>query len=131
LVLLIFRKLPELGDDARTGRQKLAHATVSVIAGVALAGLAWGAAGYQAPDPAGAEQLRLSETEKRGNNVVNVILTDFRAVDTLGEITVVSLAALGIVALHRAARRGDDEDGDGPHAGGPSKDADEGASWTR
>ena len=34
-----------------------------------------------------------------GKNVVNVILVDFRALDTLGEITVLSAAALGVYAL--------------------------------
>jgi multicomponent K+:H+ antiporter subunit A len=34
-----------------------------------------------------------------GANVVNVILVDFRGFDTLGEITVLALAGLGIVAL--------------------------------
>lgn len=36
-----------------------------------------------------------------GRNVVNVILVDFRALDTLGEVTVLSLAALGVYALLR------------------------------
>jgi len=34
-----------------------------------------------------------------GTNVVNVILVDFRGFDTLGEITVLAIAALGIYAL--------------------------------
>ncbi|HYO53883.1 putative monovalent cation/H+ antiporter subunit A [Archangium sp.] len=34
-----------------------------------------------------------------GHNVVNVILTDFRALDTLGEITVLAVAGLGVHAL--------------------------------
>ena len=34
-----------------------------------------------------------------GRNVVNVILTDFRALDTFGEITVLTTAALGVAAL--------------------------------
>jgi multicomponent K+:H+ antiporter subunit A len=34
-----------------------------------------------------------------GYNVVNVILVDFRALDTLGEITVLGIAAVAIVAL--------------------------------
>lgn len=37
----------------------------------------------------------------KGRNVVNVILVDFRALDTLGEITVLSTAALGVYALIR------------------------------
>ncbi len=34
-----------------------------------------------------------------GRNVVNVILVDFRGIDTLGEITVLSIAAIGVFAL--------------------------------
>ncbi|MDX2079243.1 MAG: putative monovalent cation/H+ antiporter subunit A [Terrimicrobiaceae bacterium] len=34
-----------------------------------------------------------------GRNVVNVILVDFRALDTLGEITVLAIAALGVFAM--------------------------------
>jgi multicomponent Na+:H+ antiporter subunit A len=36
-----------------------------------------------------------------GRNVVNVILVDFRALDTLGEITVLATAAVGVYALLR------------------------------
>ncbi|HEU4522873.1 MAG TPA: putative monovalent cation/H+ antiporter subunit A, partial [Thermoanaerobaculia bacterium] len=36
-----------------------------------------------------------------GRNIVNVILVDFRALDTLGEITVVGIAAIGVYALLR------------------------------
>lgn len=35
----------------------------------------------------------------KGSNVVNVILVDFRALDTLGEITVLAVAAIGVFAL--------------------------------
>lgn len=35
----------------------------------------------------------------KGRNVVNVILVDFRAIDTLGEITVLAIAAIGVYAL--------------------------------
>lgn len=40
-----------------------------------------------------------SYTLAHGRNVVNVILVDFRALDTLGEITVLAIVALGIGAL--------------------------------
>ena len=40
-----------------------------------------------------------------GRNVVNVILVDFRALDTLGEIAVVMTAGIAILALIRGARR--------------------------
>jgi multicomponent Na+:H+ antiporter subunit A len=37
--------------------------------------------------------------DAHGRNIVNVILVDFRAVDTLGEIFVLSLAAVGVYSL--------------------------------
>ena len=52
-----------------------------------------------------------------GNNVVNVILVDGRGFDTLGEITVLALAALGVWTLIRRKSREPRGDAD---AGGPS-----------
>ncbi len=43
--------------------------------------------------------LENSKTGGGGTNVVNVILVDFRGFDTLGEITVLGIAALGIFKL--------------------------------
>jgi len=48
-----------------------------------------------------------------GRNVVNVILVDFRALDTLGEIVVLALAAVGVFALlgvKRLRRAASEED---------------------
>jgi multicomponent Na+:H+ antiporter subunit A len=39
--------------------------------------------------------------QAHGRNIVNVILVDFRALDTLGEITVLTLAAAGVYSLFR------------------------------
>lgn len=44
--------------------------------------------------------------EAHGLNVVNVILVDFRAFDTFGEVAVVVIAALGAFALLRGSPRG-------------------------
>jgi multisubunit Na+/H+ antiporter MnhB subunit len=52
-----------------------------------------------------AEMLERSVPDGKGSNVVNVILVDFRGLDTLGEITVLLVAGLGVVALARTARR--------------------------
>lgn len=40
-------------------------------------------------------------TEGHGRNIVNVILVDFRALDTMGEVTVLILAAAGVYSLFR------------------------------
>ena len=57
--------------------------------------------------------LRLTEyfeatswPEAYGRNIVNVILVDFRALDTFGEIAVVVIAALSAYALLRTTRKG-------------------------
>lgn len=47
-----------------------------------------------------------------GRNIVNVILVDFRAFDTMGEITVLATAAIGVRALVRMAAA--DRTGEGP-----------------
>ncbi len=42
---------------------------------------------------------RVAAVDAHGRNVVNVILVDFRGLDTLGEITVLGIAATGVFAL--------------------------------
>ena len=44
-----------------------------------------------------------------GRNIVNVILVDFRGFDTLGEITVLAVAGIGVYALLRLRPRKEDE----------------------
>jgi multicomponent Na+:H+ antiporter subunit A len=53
----------------------------------------------RAPSRMSPDFVARSLPEAKGRNIVNVILVDFRALDTLGEITVLAAAALGIFAL--------------------------------
>lgn len=46
-----------------------------------------------------------SKTIAHGSNIVNVILVDFRGLDTLGEVTVLSIAAFGVYALLKLGRQ--------------------------
>ena len=55
--------------------------------------------------PISTEFLARSIDEAGGHNIVNVILVDFRGFDTLGEITVLLIAALGVAALVLATKR--------------------------
>ena len=57
-----------------------------------------------------------SYTEAQGHNIVNVILVDFRGVDTMGEITVLTIAAIGVYVLMRMPRQKDQSEA-------PSEDA--------
>ncbi len=51
------------------------------------------------PDPVGYQMLALSKPLAEGNNGVNTILVDFRAFDTMGEITVLLIATLAGLGL--------------------------------
>ena len=48
--------------------------------------------------------VEFAPTLAHGRNIVNVILVDFRGFDTMGEITVLATAAIGVRALLRIAR---------------------------
>ncbi len=51
------------------------------------------------------EMVDAALPEGKGHNVVNIILVDFRGWDTMGEITVLLVAAVGAVSLARSGRR--------------------------
>ena len=51
------------------------------------------------------DHLAKSAPEAFGLNVVNVILVDFRAIDTMGEIAVLGIAAAGVLILLRRVRK--------------------------
>ena len=51
------------------------------------------------------EFIERAYEEGGGRNVVNVVLVDIRGFDTMGEITVLATAALGVTNLVRMARR--------------------------
>ncbi|WP_437732067.1 hydrogen gas-evolving membrane-bound hydrogenase subunit E [Sorangium sp. So ce1335] len=106
LLLLAFRQLPAPGGAGRPRGRRLAHGAVAIASAAGASALAWAAGVHPAPDPAGAAQIALAVPEAGGRNVVNVILVDFRGADTLGEIAVLAIAALGAAALFwHGARR--------------------------
>lgn len=50
-----------------------------------------------------------SVPKAHGHNIVNVILVDFRGIDTMGEITVLAIAAIGVFALLKLKLTSEDE----------------------
>ena len=86
-------------------RWRQVRATVAALCatGVAAALIAAQGAATSATAPPTQRLVTEAVDEGGGNNIVNVILTDVRALDTLGEIVVLAVAALGIVALGRPA----------------------------
>ncbi|MHC4832802.1 MAG: putative monovalent cation/H+ antiporter subunit A [Planctomycetota bacterium] len=103
LFVLIFRRLPQFRTFS-TPLQRGADALVALIAGFMVTGLVLVIARTET-DPTLARWFgEHSVPDGYGRNVVNVILVDFRAMDTLGEITVLAIAAIGVLALLRPGR---------------------------
>jgi multicomponent K+:H+ antiporter subunit A len=103
LILLALRYLPQSSPPERAPLRKGLHAVLALAGGGLFAGLAY--AMMTQPVTSISEYfLRTSQTEGGGLNVVNVIIVDYRAMDTLGEIAVVGIAALIIAALLQNAR---------------------------
>jgi len=110
LFILVLRLLPERFEVVRSRIRHFARLAISIGMGLTAGAFAlWAAAGRVHPSLAG-EFLARAEPEAGGKNVVNVILTDFRALDTLGEITVLAVVAMGVMALVLARRPGEDVD---------------------
>lgn len=82
----------------------IARLGVSAAVGVFVVVTAFAAAGSRTEAPVSREMSEEALTEGDGKNVVNVILVDIRGLDTVGEVTVLVAAAIGITALARAGR---------------------------
>ncbi len=100
LVVVVFRRLPDTFAAGARVRRTVAAATAAAV-GTGLTAVTWLAVGRQGRSDLGDRYLARAQELTGGRNVVNTILVDFRALDTLGEIGVLAIAAAGIFALIR------------------------------
>jgi multicomponent K+:H+ antiporter subunit A len=112
LLLLGLRWLPkrvqEFGPASRTVNiirwHRVRDLAIAVGAGACLAALAYAVMTRAPPESVASFFIENAYTKGGGTNIVNVILVDFRAFDTLGEITVLGIVALTVFALLRRFR---------------------------
>ena len=98
LMLLALYFLPPFNPVNSSALRRARDVLLALAVGGGVTALTW--AVLTRPYQSIAEYfLAHSVPDGGGSNVVNVILVDFRGYDTLGEITVVALAALGIYAM--------------------------------
>jgi len=98
LLVLAMYFLPAESPRDSTRARRARDAVVALGAGGGVAALTW-ALLTRPLDGIAWYYLDNAKPGGGGYNVVNVILVDFRGFDTLGEITVLGVAAIGIVAL--------------------------------
>jgi len=98
LLALAFYHLPSFRHSSAI-RTRSTDLAIAIGGGVMVTLLVLAALDVQTPTPVSDYYLEHSYKHAHGRNIVNVILVDFRALDTLGEITVLTIAALGASAL--------------------------------
>ena len=103
--LLVLRQLPSKFERSVKGSVRVVQIGLSVSVGLVVALFALLVGNARLAPSVGEEYIARSAPQGGGNNVVNVILVDFRGVDTLGEITVLAVAALGVANLVNMTRR--------------------------
>ena len=114
--VLVLRQLPEHFRPADRGPRVVGRALVSAAVAVGAFVLILSVAGETPTTTASDLAVEQAEPEAGGRNVVNVVLVDFRGLDTLGEITVLLVAAIGVTTLARIGRR--------PPRSGPNRGTD-------
>ena len=119
LVAVAMLKLPLLGQGERTFRPL--HALVSVGMGVMVTMVLISVLQGDLDRTITSYFEIASVPDANGRNIVNVVLVDFRALDTFGEVAVVLVAALAAYALlrgtHYLNRGGDRADSKKQHEG--------------
>jgi multicomponent Na+:H+ antiporter subunit A len=98
LFVLVLYRLPRFAILTST-RARLRDLLIALLAGGLMTTLILLVTTSPAPSRLIPYFAENSLTLANGRNIVNVILVDFRALDTLGEITVLAMAAIGIYAL--------------------------------
>lgn len=110
LFLVCFYHLPKLRKEDSRMRFKFTNALISVGVGAIVTTIALSAHSNKIFDSISQYYIENTYEKAAGKNMVNVILVDFRGFDTLFEITVLTIAALGIYGMIklRMTRREDE-----------------------
>lgn len=98
MFVLILQRLPLFARlSSKTSRYR--DLVIAISFGVAMTVLALKSINVDFNNPISDYMVENSYAKAYGKNVVNVILVDFRALDTLGEVVVLVVAALGVYVL--------------------------------
>ena len=107
IVAVVLLRLPDLHDRACDDRPlRVADALLAAAAGTVVTLLLLNVNALPLDRTITTFYEQRSFMAAHGRNIVNVILVDFRALDTMGEITVVALAGLAAFALIRRGGKG-------------------------
>uniref|UniRef100_UPI000831B177 hydrogen gas-evolving membrane-bound hydrogenase subunit E n=1 Tax=Aldersonia kunmingensis TaxID=408066 RepID=UPI000831B177 len=105
IFVLVLRKLPAEVDDRGAAKYRPVRVVIAIAVGAMVTAMAAFAVNARSAAPISLQLPDLAYNVGHGKNVVNVLLVDIRAWDTLGEISVLLVAATGVASLVFRNRR--------------------------
>lgn len=99
ILLAVIGHMPFRTTDVRSSGEQVRDAVIAVIFGLMFVVVMFSVVALPFNEALSDFFREASYPLAHGRNLVNVIIVDFRALDTLGEITVLALAALAAVAV--------------------------------
>ena len=103
--VLVLRKLPKDITERHRPRERVVRGVIAVAVGAFMAAVGAVALAARTATPVSAAYPDEAYSFGGGKNIVNVTLVDIRAWDTLGEISVLVVAATGVASLVFLRRR--------------------------
>ena len=104
--VLVLRRLPPYFSDRPLAASRWVRLALGLAVGLTVAGIALVAPGARIHLPVSTDFAEEAYSFGGGKNIVNVTLVDIRAWDTMGEISVLLVAATGVASLVFLSRRG-------------------------
>ena len=104
--VLVLRRLPPYFSDRPLAASRWVRLAVGLAVGLTVGGLALVVPGARVHPPVSVDFAAEALQFGGGKNIVNVTLVDIRAWDTMGEISVLLVAATGVASLVFLRRRG-------------------------
>ena len=105
ILATVLIRMPLHRRDDRSARGRIGDAAIAGLLGVSVSAVLLAVLAAPFDPRLGQWFGETAVPGGHGRNVVNVILVDFRALDTLGEIAVLAIAAFAVIALLRGAAR--------------------------
>ncbi|MGK5110520.1 Na+/H+ antiporter subunit A [Geodermatophilus sp. CPCC 205506] len=97
--VLVLRKLPKDITERHLPRERAVRGVIAVAVGAFMAAVGAVALAVRTATPVSADYPEQAFAFGGGKNIVNVILVDIRAWDTMGEISLLVVAATGVASL--------------------------------
>ncbi len=104
VIMLVLQRLP-LRFGPAAGVWHVPKVVLAVSVGLAAGGATWMLTGRRERSAVAEYYLQEGPEVASASNIVNVILVEFRALDTLGELTVLGMAGIAMIAVLSTVRQ--------------------------